>query len=58
MTASAAAFIHASATLVSLESAMNTRDSTGRTVVPRFSLSFWFRSNMVGRLSVSIPRDE
>jgi len=57
MTASAAAFIHASATLVSLESAMNTRDSTAGQWCRVFHCPL-VQVNMVGRLSVSIPRDE
>src|SRR5882724_7857391 len=50
-------FIHASATLVSLESAGNTRDSTAGQRCRVFHCPF-VQVNMVGRLSVSIPRDE
>src|SRR6266478_3607262 len=57
MTASAAVFIQASATLGSLESAGNTRDSTAGQWCRVFHCPF-VQANMVGRLSVSIPRDE
>src|SRR6267142_312819 len=57
MTASAAVFIHASATLVSLKSAVNTRESTAGQWCSVFHWPF-VQVIMVGLLSVSMPPDE
>src|SRR5882672_12049483 len=57
MTASAAVFTPASTASVSLESAVEVRESTRGQRCRVFHCPF-VQVNMVGRLSVSIPRDE